>query len=74
MLRRYSGCFLLLFFAFLFAGALGLMCQHDGQGVNDCGNDIFMWYCSIREHDLVRRFVDLTFVNALGPSDAYMRW
>ena len=38
------------------------MCQHGGQGVNDCGNDIYMWYCSIREHDLVRRFVDLTYV------------
>ena len=38
------------------------MCKHGGQGVNDCGNDIYMWYCSIREHDLVRRFVDLTYV------------
>ena len=29
-------------FCILFAGALGLMCQHGGQGVNDWGNDIYM--------------------------------
>ena len=28
-----------VFSAICFAGALGLMCQHTGQGVNGCGND-----------------------------------
>ena len=43
-------------FCILFAGALS-------QGVNDWGNDIYMWYCSVREHDLVRRFVDWHMLN-----------
>ena len=50
--------FSVVFSAICFAGALGLICQHGGQGVNDCGNNICMCYCSIREHDLVHRFVD----------------
>ena len=45
-------------FCILFAGALGLMYQPGDQGVNDCGNDIYMWYCNILDHDLVHRFVD----------------
>ena len=34
--------FSVVFSAICFAGALGLICQHGGQGVNDCGNDICM--------------------------------
>ena len=33
MLLRYSGCFLLVFYAFCIAGALGLMCQHGVKGL-----------------------------------------
>ena len=34
--------FSVVFSAICFAGALGLICQHGGQGANGCGNDICM--------------------------------